>query len=113
MRPLPLAIATRCLNRPLKPALVLAAQFGAGGVQLDCRNELKADELSATGRRELLHRLEEMRLSIAALDFPLRSGLFDPDRLDARISGLKQAMDFSSLLRCRTVTVKIGGRLPG
>ena len=83
MKPLPLAIATRCLNQPLKSALVLAAQFGAGGVQLDCRNELKADELSATGRRELLHRIEEMRLSIASLDFPLRRGLLDPDRLDA------------------------------
>ncbi len=113
MRPLSLAIATRCLSLPLKPALVLAAQLGAGGVQIDGRNELKPDELSATGRRELLHRLEEMRLSIAALDFPLRSGLFDPDRLDARIAALKQAMDFSSLLRCRVVTVKLGGKLPG
>jgi sugar phosphate isomerase/epimerase len=112
MRPLPLAIATRCLNQPLKPALVLASQFGAAGVQLDCRNELKPDELSATGRRELLHRLEEMRLSIASLDFPLRRGLFDPDRLDARIAALKQAMDFASLFRCRVVTVGLG-RLPG
>jgi sugar phosphate isomerase/epimerase len=112
MRPLPLAIATRCLNQPLRPALVLAAQFGAGGVQLDVRNELKPDELSATGRRELLHLLEEMRLSIASLDFPLRRGLLDPDRLDARIAALKQAMDFASLLRCRVVTVRLG-RLPG
>jgi sugar phosphate isomerase/epimerase len=112
MRPLPLAIATRCLNRPLKPALALAAQLGAGGVQLDVRSELKPDELSATGRRELLHRLEEMRLSIASLDFPLRRGLFDPERLDARLAALKQAMDFASLLRCRVVTVRLG-RLPG
>ncbi|HEV8002458.1 MAG TPA: sugar phosphate isomerase/epimerase family protein [Planctomycetaceae bacterium] len=111
MRPLPLAIATRCLNQPLKPALVLAAQFGASGVQLDCRNELKADELSATGRRELLHRLEEMRLSIASLDFPLRRGLFDPDRLDARVVALKQAMEFASQLRCRVVTARLG-KLP-
>jgi sugar phosphate isomerase/epimerase len=111
MKPLPLAIATRCLNQPLKSALVLAAQFGAGGVQLDCRNELKADELSATGRRELLHRIEEMRLSIASLDFPLRRGLLDPDRLDARVVALKQAMEFASQLRCRVVTVRLG-RLP-
>ena len=65
----------------------LAAQSGAAGVQLDCRNELKSDELSATGRRELLHRVEEMRLSIASLDFPLKRGLLDPDRLDARLGG--------------------------
>src|SRR5580704_18807423 len=108
MRPLPLAIATRCLNQPLKPALVLAAQFGAGGVQLDVRNELKPAELSATGRRELLHRVEEIRLAIASLDFPLRRGLFDPERLDARLAALKEAMDFASLMRCRVVTVRLG-----
>ncbi len=112
MRPFPIAVATRCLGRPLKPALVLAAQMGAGGVQLDSRNELKPDELSATGRRELLHRADEMRLSIASLDFPLKRGLLDPDRLDARIAALKQTMDFASSLRCRIVTARIG-RLPG
>jgi sugar phosphate isomerase/epimerase len=109
MRPLPIAIATRCLGQPLKPALVLAAQLGATGVQLDSRNELKPDELSATGRRELMHRVEEMRLSIASLDFPLKRGLLDPDRLDARVAALKQAMDFASLLRCRVLTVRLGG----
>ncbi len=113
MRPFHLAIATRCLSRPLKDALVLASEFGAGGVQFDSRNELTPDELSATGRRELLHRLEEMRLSMASLYFPLRRGLFDPDRLDARVGALKQTMDFASLLRCRVVTVRLGGRLPG
>jgi sugar phosphate isomerase/epimerase len=111
MRPLPLAIATHCLGRPLKPALVLAAQFGAAGVQLDCRNEVKSEELSTTGRRELLHRLEEMRLSIASLDFPLQRGLFDLDRIDARIAALKQAMDLASSLRCRILTVRLG-RMP-
>jgi sugar phosphate isomerase/epimerase len=108
MRPVPLAIATRCLNRPLKEALALAAQLRAGGVQLDVRNELKPAELSATGRRELLHRLEEIRLAIASLDFPLRRGLFDPERLDARLAALKEAMDFASLMRCRVVTVRLG-----
>jgi sugar phosphate isomerase/epimerase len=112
MRTPPLAIATRCLNRPLKAALVLAAEFGASGVQLDSRNELPPDSLSATGRRELLHLVEEMRLAIASLDFPLRRGLFDPERLDARMAALKQAMDFASLLRCRVVTVRMGNR-PG
>jgi sugar phosphate isomerase/epimerase len=108
MKPLPLAIATRCLGRPLKLAVELAAQIGAGGVQLDVRNELKPDELSATGRRELLHRLEEMRLSMASFDFPLRRGLFDPDRLDARMAALKLAMDFASLMRCRVITARLG-----
>jgi sugar phosphate isomerase/epimerase len=112
MKRLPLAVATRCLGRPFKSALLLAAQLRANGVQLDTRNELKPDELSATGRRELLHRLEELGISIAALDFPVRRGLLDDERLDARIAALKQTMDFASLLRCRVVTVRLG-RLPG
>jgi sugar phosphate isomerase/epimerase len=112
MKPLPLSLATHCLGRPFKSALLLAAQLGAAGVQLDIRTELKPDELSATGRRELLHRLEELGISIAALDFPVRRGVLDAERLDARVAALKQAMDFASLLRCRVVTVRLG-RLPG
>jgi sugar phosphate isomerase/epimerase len=112
MKRLPLSLATRCLGRPFKSALLLAAQLGANGVQLDARSELKPDELSATGRRELLHRLEELGISTASLDFPVRRGLLDAERLDARITALKHAMDFAALLRCRVVTVRLG-RLPG
>jgi sugar phosphate isomerase/epimerase len=112
MKPLQIAIATRCLNRPLKAAVVLASELGAGGVQLDARAELKPSEISATGRRELLHMLDDVGLAVASLDFPIRSPLAAQERLDARLQSLKQTMDFAYHLKARTVTVKLGGLPP-
>jgi len=109
MAPLRLAIATRCLNCPLKPALLLAAKFGAAGVQFDARAELKPDEMSATGQREFRHILQEVGLSIASLDFPTRRPLCDPDRLDARLDALKKVMEFAYQVDARTVTLRLGG----
>src|SRR5262249_36540747 len=41
MAPLKIAVATRCLNLPLKESLRAAARFGAAGVQFDAREELR------------------------------------------------------------------------
>ena len=104
-----LAVATRCLPPPLKSALLLASRFGAAGVQLDARNETKPSEMSETGRRQLKHLLDEVGLSLASLDFPLRKPLWDVERLEARIQALKEAMEFAYQLKARTVTVPLGG----
>lgn len=109
MKPLQIAIVTRCLNRPLKAAVVLASQLGASGVQLDARTEVKPSELSATGRRELLHTLDDVRLAVASLAFPIRGSLAARERLGARVQALKQTMDFAYQLKARAVSVKLGG----
>lgn len=111
MPPLRLAVATRCLNRPLKPSLVLASQMGATGIQLDARNEVKSGEMSETGRRQFLHMLNEHGLKVASLEYPMNRALCDGDGLDARVEGLKEAMDFAYQLGARIVTVRLG-RLP-
>jgi sugar phosphate isomerase/epimerase len=108
-KPLRLALATRCLAQPLKPALMLASQLGATGVQLDARNEAKPTEMSGTGRRQFAHVLAEIGLQLASLDFPLRRPLWDAERLDARVEALKQTMEFAYELKSRTVTVRMGG----
>ena len=92
--------------------ILLASRSGAGGVQLDARNEAKPSDLSATGRRQFAHALAEIGLQLASLDFPLRRPLWDPERLNARIEALKQAMEFAYELKARVVTVRLGG-LPG
>lgn len=107
--PLRLALATRCLGQPLKSALMLASRLGAAGVQLDARNEAKPGDLSGTGRRQFVHSLAELGLQLASLDFPIRRPLWDPERLDARVEALKQAMAFAYDLKARTVTVRLGG----
>jgi sugar phosphate isomerase/epimerase len=108
MPPLRLAVATRCLNRPLRASLILASQIGAVGIQLDARNEVKPGEMSGTGVRQFLHLLNEHGLKVASLDMPTSRGLCDRDGLDARIEAVKEAMELAYQLEARIVTVRLG-----
>src|SRR5690606_2487072 len=108
MRRLKVAIATRCLNRPLKQSLVDASKLGAAGVQLEGRQELRLAELSETGKREFVHCLKELELTLASIDFPMRAGLIDADRLDARIEAIKQTMTLAYNVGCRVLTARLG-----
>ncbi len=105
------AVATSRFGRPLRDIPRLAADTGAAGVQFDARTELRPDDLSETGRRQLLHALAERELSVASLRLPLRRPLYDLEHLDARIAALKQAMQFAWDLKARIVTCQIG-RIP-
>src|SRR5579872_1333922 len=106
--PLRIAVATRCFGLPLKQSLRAAAACGAKGVQLDARDELKAIELTDTGRRQFLHAVEELGLSVASLVFPTRRSFFDEDQLDARVAAAKRAMEQARQLRAAALTVRIG-----
>jgi len=108
MPPLRIAIATRCLNLPLKDSLLAVARLGAAGVQFDARDELRPGELTDTGRRQLLHLLSETGLSIASLALPTRRSFYDEDQLDARVAALKRALDHAWQLQARVVTARIG-----
>jgi sugar phosphate isomerase/epimerase len=108
MPPLRIAITTRCLNLPLRESLRAAARFGATGVQLDARDEIRPGELTDTGRRQLQHALGELGLSIASLAFPARRSFYDEEQLDARVSAAKQVMEEAWKLQARVVTVRIG-----
>ena len=111
MPPIRIAVATCCFAQPLKPSLHTAAGIGAEAVQLDARNELKPAELSDTGRRQLLHDLNEIGLSVASLSFPTRRAFFDSEQLEARVAAAKTAMQFAYQLEARIVTARIG-RIP-
>lgn len=89
----------------------MAAEIGAEGVQFDLRNELNADELTASVRRDLQHLLDELDLRVAGTTFTLRRALIDPHELDRRIAAIKQAMTRSFELKSRVMTVRLG-RLP-
>ena len=112
MRSLKIAVASHCFAQPLKQSILSAASSGARGVQFDVRNELKPTDFSETGRRQLLHHLEELRLSVASLTFPTRRALYERDQLEARVSAAKNAMRFASQLKSRVLTARIGP-IPG
>lgn len=111
MLPLKIAVAAQCFDRPLKQVLAAAREIGAQGLQFDARHELVPRELSQTGRRELLHRLDELGLAVASLAFSTERAIYDAERLEARLEALKQAMQFAASLKCRVLTVRLG-RLP-
>jgi|SRR5579872_2023573 len=106
--PLRIAIATRCLGRPLTESLRAAAKTGARGVQFDGCEELLAGELTDTGRRQLLHSLEALGLSVASLAFPAHRSFCDEEQLDARVAACKRVMEFAWQLGARVVAARIG-----
>lgn len=108
MSGLRIAVATRCLSLPVKEAPRAAARLGAKGIQLDARDELKPGDLTETGRRQLLHALGELGLSVASLAFPTRRSFYDEEHLDARVAATKRAMDEAWNLRAAVVTARVG-----
>jgi len=111
MPALRLAAATRFFNQPLKAALETAGSLGAEGVQLDVRHELRPSELSETGRRQFVNQLEEQSLKLATFEYPTRRAFHDQEELDARVAGLKAALDFAWSLGVKVVVGRIG-RVP-
>lgn len=105
---LPLAVATRAFAQPLRLAIRHAAECGAAGVQFDLRDELTADSLTDTGRRQFLHALTESGLRIAPAYFPTRRALYAVEQLDARVSALRGAMTFASQLKTQVLTLRLG-----
>ena len=111
MQTLRFAVATNSFGQTLRKSLETAADIGAQGVQLDARTELQPVGLSETGRRQFLHQLDEMGLSVASLSFPARRSYYNPEHLDARVAATKAAMQLAYQLRARVVTARIG-RIP-
>ena len=111
MFPLRMAVATRSFQEPLKQSVQTAGTMGAQGVQFELRNEVRPGELSETGRRQLLHYLEEMNLTVASTMFPTRRSFYDLEGLDTRLAGTRQAMEFTYQLNATVMTLRIG-RIP-
>lgn len=106
-----IAVATRCFHQPLLPSILAAAELGVQGLQLDLRNELRAGDLTETGRRDLLHQIKENGLTMSGAVFPLNYPLYEPDKADVRIAAIRDAMRFAYSLRISTLCLRIG-RIP-
>jgi sugar phosphate isomerase/epimerase len=112
MLPIKLAVASGCFQGPPKHVIKSAAEIGAAGLQFNARGELRPAEFSETGRRQLLHYLKDFDLGVSSLTFPTRRGLAHADGLDARMAGIRAAMQFAAQLQARRVVVSTG-RIPG
>ena len=106
-----LAVATRCFREPLMDSLKSAADLSVEGVQFDLRNEVIATDLTETGRRQFLHRVSELNLTICGASFPLSRPLTEESEIDRRVNELRDAMTFAYSLKAKTLCCKVG-RIP-
>lgn len=108
MEPLRRAVACHCLPQPIRRAIHAAVELGATGIQFNARQDLRPTDLSDSGRRQLRHDLEIEGLTIPSLSFPTRRSLYDPEQIEARVSGLKQTLEFAYQLQVPIVVARVG-----
>lgn len=103
MTTFPIGVRTRSLRSPLRQAIGAAAELGADGVEIDARNEIRVGDFSQTALRQFRKLLDDLGLRVAALEFPTRRGLGDPEDLDRRLGALRDAMGLAYKLGARVV----------
>ena len=65
-----LGVELASLRLPLKKGLLTARELGAEAVEIDLRNELRPEDLSRTGVRQVRKMLDDLNLRISAVALP-------------------------------------------
>ncbi len=92
----------------MRKGLVAAARMGAQGVEIDARGELRPQELTQTGLRELRRMLDDQGLQVSAVSFQTRRGYDVPDEIERRVAATKAAMKFAADLGASVVVNQVG-----
>ncbi len=108
MAQLRLSIRTSCLKQPIKQALLTAAQWGATGVEIDARQEIRPAELSDTATRQLRKMLDDLNLRVSSVRFQTQRGYDVTADLERRIEATKAAMQMAYRLGANVVVNQIG-----
>ncbi|MFO0264304.1 MAG: TIM barrel protein, partial [Planctomycetota bacterium] len=90
------AVSLESLRLPFRAALEAAAGIGAQAVEINARTMLRPQELSRTGVRQIRKWLDDFRLKVAAISYPTRRSLGDPNDLDRRLDGIRAAMGMAN-----------------
>lgn len=96
------------LRQPFQKALHTAARLGAGGVEIDARDDLFSEELSQTALRQLRKMLDDLNLRVAAVAFQTRHGYATERNLDRRVAATKRALRIAYQLGAQVVVSQIG-----
>jgi sugar phosphate isomerase/epimerase len=99
------------LKLPFRQALTVAKQLGAEAVEIDARGELRPEDLSSTGVRQVRKLLDDLVMRVSALTFRTRRGYDVIDDLDPRIDATKGALKLAYDLGTNVVINHIG-RVP-
>jgi sugar phosphate isomerase/epimerase len=103
-----LAVATEDFGTPLRKAIALAGRARVPGVRLNARHEILAENISASGLRQLSQYAHQNRMEIAGLSCPTRHSLADPAYLEERVQLIRSVMDLARPLRTSHVLVPCG-----
>src|SRR4051812_45775693 len=106
-----LGISLKSLGLPFRRSLAAAQKLGISGVELEATGELSPQDLTQTGRREILHLLRSHDLVVSAVTCPLRYGLDVAENQQPRIEQIRQTMVLAFELGPRLVIVQ-AGRVP-
>lgn len=103
-----LAVASVALSSDLRTALKRARELGVRGVEVDARGGLDPEQVSQTGLRQIRKWLDDEGLVVSAVAFRTRGGYADADRLEARITATKRAIELAHDLGAQVVLNHIG-----
>jgi sugar phosphate isomerase/epimerase len=106
-----LGISLKSLGLPFRRSLPEAQKLGVAATELEAMGELWPQNLTQTGRREILHLLRSHDLAVSALVCPLRRGLDAAEDLEPRMEQIRLTMALAFELGPRLVIIQ-AGRVP-
>ena len=107
-----LGICLKSLGLPFRASLPQALKLGANGIELEATGELLPQNLTQTGRREILHLLRSHDLAVGSVVCPLRRALDEPDNLEPRLEQIRLTMALAFELGPRAVIIQAGSIVP-
>jgi sugar phosphate isomerase/epimerase len=80
----------------------------ADGAQIDARTELRPQELSDTGVRQLRKMLDDLNLLVGSITFASRRGYAEAEDLERRLAATVDALQLASRLGAGTLVFALG-----
>jgi sugar phosphate isomerase/epimerase len=111
MPQLKIGVQLASLRQPVKRALQIASQIGAEAVEIDALHEIRPQDLTQTGLRQIRKLLENLSLRVSAVSLPTRLGYDVEDDLERRVAATRAAMRMAQQLGAAVVVNSIG-RVP-
>jgi sugar phosphate isomerase/epimerase len=105
---LKIGIQLSSLRLPFKKALHTAADLGASAVEIDARGELRPQEITRSGLRQVRKMLEDRNLTVCAVEFRTRRGYNVSEDLERRIDATKGAIRFAADFGASVVVNQVG-----
>lgn len=103
-----IAVQLRSLQLPFAKALPVVRKLGVHAVEVDARTQVRPQDLTDTGLREIRKLLNDHELRVVAVEFHTRRGYGEAEELDRRVEATKAALKMARSLGCDLVVNQVG-----